>query len=570
MPHDLRPLVIAYNDFAIAASDDAYEIGQYSFDRNVETLSLSVDFVVLGSSATDLASKVSALDVLRAKNGTLLIQQARELELNDLVGDGTTTVTSATGGFTSSHVNDWIVIHTVGARRITAVGGSTSITVHASVSAGTYRAIKPARLFRGTNTDRTFMLGEGSYQKIPGSTGNTEYSAVYRLQVAGKIPLKSASGGASPSTTAGGLVKLNAGISYDASRRRTFTIGGEFQTVETTLSTVSAKTIHDDNVDALVTLHLAGFGGSASYERTSRTEGWKMEDLRVTPETSKVYTFSQTWKERFVADDTSIIDQSLTVRQSQGNISNGLGLTGPCTAQVEYRCAVNHDVRGRGRLLNLYTSVIRNLIADAITVATQNGRGSQVIQREDMTIDQSANAISAIWDVLLLDDTSTVLAFSAPQTKNNDPGIGATPLWDGKEHTYAIWRNKPSRSRTNAMTIRSLEPIKFDSEGAFVPGNDHPFKVGALGGVNVEGAVGKGRVRIRWPQDAGGNAAGKWIQKGNESLLENTETIGVSQFGRFATATIYNSTLTRVELFVIDADPIVPKFNDTVVISPGV
>lgn len=62
-------------------------------------------------------------------------QDSPQLSLTDVVTNGTTTVTSTTGGFTSAMVGNGVNIAGT-LRQITAVGSSTSITVDANVTAG--------------------------------------------------------------------------------------------------------------------------------------------------------------------------------------------------------------------------------------------------------------------------------------------------------------------------------------------------------------------------------------------------------------------------------------------------
>lgn len=65
-------------------------------------------------------------------------QNSAQLTLADVVGNGTTTLTSATGGFTSAMIGNIINVATVGRREITGYTNTNTITVDASVSAGTY------------------------------------------------------------------------------------------------------------------------------------------------------------------------------------------------------------------------------------------------------------------------------------------------------------------------------------------------------------------------------------------------------------------------------------------------
>lgn len=64
-------------------------------------------------------------------------QDAAQLSLSDVVTNGTTTVTSATGGFTDAMVGNVINILTKGRRQITARSDTNTITVDATVTAGT-------------------------------------------------------------------------------------------------------------------------------------------------------------------------------------------------------------------------------------------------------------------------------------------------------------------------------------------------------------------------------------------------------------------------------------------------
>lgn len=556
MPDDLRPLVIAYNDFPIAASDDAYQINQYTINRSKDDLTLGAQFAVIGSSATDLADKIDALDALRVRNGTLVIQQARELELDDLVGDGTTTVTSATGGFLAAHVGDWLVILNVGARRITAVAGSTSITIHAAVAMGTYRAVKPARLFRGTHADRTFAAGDASCNKIA-SPLNTELSQHFSFSVSGTLPYAST----------GGLLKLTVSVSWDKSRRRTFVIGGEFLTTDAD----DAKDLYEDNIVALVTLHIADFGGLSAYRLVQQTEGYSTEDLTTSSETARNYTFSRTYQELGLGND-SIRDESLSVAVSSTSV-HGLGLTGAVRAMVSYRGTL---IAG-SNLRVLYESNIRPRISQAIQVHSRNGRGQQAIESESATFEDQNHTISASWTVLLLGSSSVILEYLPSTTISNDPSVLHPALWDGKPHTYAVWQNKPTRIRTNSLTVRALSPLSYDSLGLVCAGGKNPFQLDAGAGLIAEpaGSPGDGSIRVKWPENVGGGqlgggaagGAGKWVQRGGEGVISLASVVGKSVYGALGTTIVYSMTLSRTEVWMEDASPFKPRFEQPQILT---
>lgn len=63
-------------------------------------------------------------------------QDAAQLSLSDVVTDGTTTVTSVTGGFTSAMVGSIINVLTKGRRQITVRTDTNTITVDATLTAG--------------------------------------------------------------------------------------------------------------------------------------------------------------------------------------------------------------------------------------------------------------------------------------------------------------------------------------------------------------------------------------------------------------------------------------------------
>lgn len=549
MTADMRPLVIAYNDFAIAAQDDAYQIGQYQLTKTTERLTLACEFVVIGSSATDLASKVSALDTLRGAKGTLVIQQARELTLPDVVGNGTTTVTSATGGFTSSHIGDWLVIRTVGARRITAVASSTSITVHASLANGTYDAIKPARMFRGTHSGSTFMRAEPTLTKKSGSSANTELSQHYSLSVVGAITDPDEDDDDPEMDT------LSVTFRKDASNRRSLSLSGTFRSSTTS----SARSLYTAQIESLCSTHAASFGGLSIYERTLDEQSYDSNEAASIDADEQVgYSFRREYVERFESDHDAIISQTMTVSMGGGQ-SNGIGGVGRVSCSVTYRCNVDHEKMARGGLYGLYTGTIRNLISTAIAAYTGCGRDQQAVTREEPSFEQGGNVINATWSVLLLGRCGTVLSVSDPVSEANDTGQEVADVWDGKPHTYARWKNKPSRTRTYMRVVESLVPFEFKSEGLILKG-DHPFKSTVEGGEGEEDAEKTNKIDVEWAD--GGSEMGKWIQRGVETVKSTIETVGVSTFGEFALAKIYTATLTRTDLYFLEAEAIEPKFVD--------
>lgn len=547
---ELRPIVIAYNDFAIAASDDAYLFDQYNLNKDDVTLGLTLQFAVIGSSATDLASKVEALDPLIVNNGTLVIQQARELILDALSSSGGTTLTSGSG-FLAAHVGDWIVIKDIGTRRIVSVVSSSSVTVNTAVASGTYRAIKPARLFQGTHADYTFVDGRGALTKISGSRLNTEFSQHYSLTISGRLPKTDC------------LDDLSVAIVYDASRRRTATLRGKFLVCDTNDdgTVESAQAVFDAKITTLVTNHLAGFGGLSAYELVSETQRYDAaEDIDAFAGGAKVqknFSFTRIYLERFVSDATAIIDQRLSVTRNQPNTHHGMpSRTGVVTVTVQYGCNVDHDVKTLSGLRSLYVGTIRSLIRKA--VENSMGDSSGIIENEQVTIDQSLNTISARMTILLRTSSSIVLSIAVTTTIARNLGLTAVPLWDGKDDTYAIWKNAGTRTRVTIVTVRSFQPIKFQSQGGFVSATDPAIKLN-LGIAEFLPSGDLAKLNIQFVK--GKSEKGSWMQNGEETVRDGNEHVGATVDAPFNLATIYEKMMTRNDLWVVKATPIVPTFK---------
>ena len=96
-------------------------------------------------------------------------QDAAQLSVSDGVANGSTTITSATGGFSSAYIGNGINIGGA-SRQITAVGSTNSITVDAAVSTASALTMKiggamasPGRVFAALLEGHTIWMKSGTY-----------------------------------------------------------------------------------------------------------------------------------------------------------------------------------------------------------------------------------------------------------------------------------------------------------------------------------------------------------------------------------------------------------------------
>ena len=550
-----RPLVLAYNGVAVSGDDAAFQLGGYSFDKGSDgKVNLGFDVLVVGSSATDLQSKLLALDALRGEDGDLSVQLGRELEVDALVADGTTTVTSATGGFLAAHVGLWLSIRGIGTRKISARNSATSVTLTAAVTTGSYRAFLPAKLFAGTHAANTFTGGRGKVSKRAGTEGNTEFSQVLSVTVDGTADAK------------GPLATANVRVTWDSARRRTAVLSGTFVPYDYDADgdVDSAKAVYDHYVSTFVTNHLSAFGGASAYELTSQTEGYPADDDVTTYASgalpAKRYEWSRTYLERFVADAVGVIDQALTVTFTQ-NTTHGLkGLAGKVTARVSYGAAIDHDVVVNTGLPAYYRSTIRPLIEAAIKL--YGATTKVVIESESPEFGQSGNHLAATWSVVLSALSSRILAYSETEAQSDDDGARITELWDAKDYTHQRSPTGASRTRRVNVNATSQTPITFSpTSGELVGGTDGS---GGSGGDEVMGIgiPSAGGAVVTYPKKKGETAAavGAWVLNGVQEIGHDKQEVGFSIWGSLDRMTLYHATCVRSYIWEIPAADGKPAF----------
>lgn len=570
MPSALnRPIVLAYNHVAASGDDAAFQIGQYDFQKADDgRVTLRYEVLVAGTSATDLQSKLDAFDAIRGEDGALVVQLGRELEKSDLVADGTTTVTSATGGFLTAHEGLWLSIRGIGTRRIVTRNSATSVTLNASVAGGTYLAFLAAKHFAGTHAAFTFVGGRCSTSKPQNREENTEFSQVVSVTVTGQAPVKAP------------LRNLNVSVTWDASRRRTARLRGDFAPYDYDGDgdVDSAKAVHDYYVGTLVTNHLSAFGGESAYELINETQSYDApEDVASFASSAipaKTYHFERTYQERFVADAVGVIDQSCpVVVTANGTHGFKAGLTGKVTASVNYRAAIDHDLVTHTGLAAYYVSTIRPLIIAEIKRQAETTR--VVVQAEVPVFDPSGNTITASWSVYLPAKSSTILTYSRTESFSDDPGERMTRLWDGVPFTYAVAKVGAEETRTVRIDVTSQRPVKFsaageltidDSGGGGVTGvvahgGSFGGGVGVSGGALDAGAVG-GATASYPGEGGGGGGAPAWKQQGGTERSFDDVFVGATPFGGGTdTARIYTASATRRYVKAVPSAPVVPAFT---------
>jgi len=561
----LRYVHLAYNNIPISGEDASYQLGDYGFSRNPTTVTLDTEILVVGTGAADLQTKVAALEPLTKINGTLVVQLGRELELDDGVGNGTTTFTSATGGFLAAHIGLWITIRGVGSRRIDGVGSSTSITLNSSVASDTgYRVVLCASHFIGTHAANTFSNGEGSLS--PGdSKFSTELSRAYRFSVSGAPELSVESGMESSSIS----------IRWDPSRRRTATLSGTFVPFDYDDDDVveNAKANYDFYIGTFITNHLSGFGGESVYELTEEEQSYDGQEFPISGYASSTYPstkykFRRTYKERFEADAVGIIDQTISVTRG-ANASHGLkNAVGKVTADVSYSAAIDHDVVTWTGLRAYYVSTIRPLIRAAISQATGASTGSICAESESYTF-RRGNVIAATWRVYLPTKSSQILSFDKGETITEDPGKSPTIKWDGADHTYAVFPIGAKRTRTIVTRVLSQKPVKIDSEGN-VKASGVQIGTTASGGGGDEGKLeSKGLISVSAGVGApkstkvGAKKSGKgeWVEIQPSVLQESSVEVGKTIDGGGGRATIYDTSMTRNYVWMIPSEDVTPAFK---------
>lgn len=558
-----RPLVIAYAGVACSGHDAAFQVGQFGYDKSGDTFSCVFDVLVVGSTAAALQTNIDSLDAIRDDDGAFVLQMGREVEVNALVADGSTTVTSAAGGFLAAHEGLYITIATIGVRLIVTRNSATSITLASAVSTGTYKAFIAVKRFAGTHALNTFTNGKGRLAKVQGSPFNTELSQLFRVTINGDIP------GQDP------LKDATIGIVYDPARHRIVTMRGTYVPFDhdSDGDVDNAKAVHDALIGTFTTNHLSAFGGISSYELVQETGDYPAGDDPAAYAggalPAKEWRWSRTYRERFVADHDNIIFQTLVPSFTNNTIHGLKGKIPKVMCTVQYGCSVNHDVITNTGLRAFYIATVRPLITAAIRL--YGNTNEVVIESEGWTPNQTTNTLAAIWTVYLPGLSSDILEYSSTTIETLDLGLDTTALWDAKDHTYATFETGPQKTKSVQIAQKTKGPPSGGS-GAYIPGLLYvdgvqsdwmkPQTGGNVGatdapiGITVtnagSGSGGGG---------GGGGGPGSWQSAGSTTITRSQIELGNALLGPVNKATIYSESTVTNFLWVIPAAPVEPAFQ---------
>lgn len=231
---------------------------------------------------------------------------------------------------------------------------------------------------------------------------------------------------------------------YDANRRRTITMRGQY----TALSSNDATAQYNASIGAYATSVLPG---GATWQLIS--ENLDRND------TDKVIDFTRQYREITLDQDGSGSDNASVVTQSLRltKIDNGgAALARPggrlsiplATYRVSYDATIDIEVTANSGLEALWENTLRayvvGLAASRLGIGPENGGA---VSNETLTTDPENNVITAAFDYSALNGS---LLTEARMTKEvqDDSGLVFTPVTTGAPHSYVIDEGPPSLTLT--------------------------------------------------------------------------------------------------------------------------
>ena len=436
-------LLIAYNDVIIGGGEHRTQIGAYSYQQSYDTWAFSAEFLVQAETDALMTTRITELMTtagLTQPSATLVVQAGILLAVTDLVADGTTTVTSATGGFTAAMEGTYITIVGLGARKIVTRTDTNTVVLGATVATGTYAAnVGRVHYTRG-------LMARATIEKVGDMAVDRLRSQRMRFSATGHVESSD---------------DINSGFSSDSrisfaltgSNRRVVTFRGHV----TATAALTALARYTANVAAWVATHLATIGGN--YELSGQPE------TEFDPD-NKILSFVRTYIERIIpdsvatADVAQIANQSLVLTRTQTPVHGDAGRQGPVGLVLSYSCDIDRAVSTQAQIQTLYTGTIKpNLLS---LIRTQYSTTTVIILDENVSPAVAENKLMVGWRVMLPDISGNLLSYVYFIERPVDQAITLVPLWDGRSETYAGWTSTGLvRTLTETITAVSIKSPPF-------------------------------------------------------------------------------------------------------------
>lgn len=250
-------------------------------------------------------------------------------------------------------------------------------------------------------------------------------------------------------------------ISYAPSRQRTvsfsclYTAGGANSALQNYVAGTGGK-----NWAAGI---LTALGGT--YELISESIHEEMEQ--------KILNASLTYKEiisnqsQASVNVAAIVDPhvSYSVRYAQEIGISGAGYVAipATTVSISYSCTIDHDQVGTDTSMEtVYQDTVKpwliNHVWDMLDLGDYPQSGPHyIVQNEAKSIDPYAYTLSGSLVFIVPKMASLVIALTENININDDEGIVAEKIWDGKQYTHATWGIGKTKSMTRSISITKLD-----------------------------------------------------------------------------------------------------------------
>lgn len=530
-----RELTAAYNGYAFGGeSSTALPLGEARLTESYHRRGAEIDILIVGTTAALRSSEtVTARAALAAKSKNLGITMGERITAADGVANGTTTFTSATGGFAAGDVGLPINIEGRGAYQIVAVGGSTSITLSGSPTTG---------------TGLTWRVGYVVAQVTPSLLTNGGY---VRCELAKSgaprhdTPLSQRwtfrAGWEAVADNSGDAYRREAkvAIAYSGARQRTVTFSGQY----TAGGGSNALANYLAGIAAWTATRLTEISASAAFEKVA-------EPALIYDDERQVLEFSVAYREVLYDQGLAGGDVSAIVRDSVGFRRSGVwthgkaGQVAAVRATLTYDCEVNSTVTGATGLKALYTGTIKPFL---LTRCASLLGGSVVVEGEDCRLSTATNEISCSLAVVLVGLGSNLVSYEETVVYALDEQWVFRKAWDGKPDTYHRFSPGHRITAVKTVTEESFEGGGGGSSGAagggfsfggaaaggfglgfagtFTPSNSG-FSFGLAGPSAGSKGGGGGDLFGKPPARFGAAADGAWVAVSDQEALGPTRYIG--------------------------------------------
>ena len=549
-----REVAVAYNGYAMGGeSSTSLPLGEVKLTESYHRRGAEVDVLIVGTTAALRSSEtVTARAALAAKSKNLGITVGERITAADGVANGTTTFTSATGGFASGDVGLPINIEGRGVYQIVTYNSATSVVLSASITTGTGLTWRVgyvvAQVTPTLNTNGGFVRCE--LAKAGSARHDTPLSQRWAFRAAWEAP----------ADNSGDAYRREAKVSiaYSGSRQRTVTFSGQY----TAGGGATALANYLSGIAAWTATRLTEISASAAFEKVA-------EPALIYDDERAVLEFSVAYREVLYDQGLAGGDVAAIVRDSVGFRRTGhwahgkAGAVAAVRATLTYDCEVDSTVTGAAALKALYTGTIKPFL---VTRAASLLGGSAVIEGDDVRIGTSSNEISCQIAVVLVGLGSDLVSYEETVVYALDEQWVFRKAWDGKQDTYH--RFSPGHRITAVKTVTEESfsggggSSAGPSAGGFSFGLAGP-SAGGKGGASGGELFGKPPERFKAAPD------GSWVAASDQEALGPTRHVGQDVDGLGQVRAIKRTSVQQAFVWVSAASPGGSERVESGITNPG-